>query len=550
MIILRSFFRPTTKYGLNRMGLARKVAVGVSMAALFALQFAPLAHAATYYWDSNGAAGFTTITGAWNGTNAFWNRDSAGANAGTFIANPTSADDLNVSAGTTGTITLTGTGSGSSLTFIDNVATIVTGGNLSIGGTGASSGIFLTSAQNAATTVASVVTLNAASTISNAGTGTLAFNGAAAGLNLNGFALVVSGSGTMSFDGNVANVISGAGGITKNGTGVLILSGGTSITDTFTGGVTLNGGAIRFQVPSFFGNNNTTITNGYLGGRFGSGYSWSGLGSGVNQIRITGGTSGFSGEGATTSTFQIGSALSVLTWGSADFNPTVLLLGGDQGMNTNAKGGLNNGIDLAGANRTITSLHSNGDGAVTTGFTVSGVISNGGITKTGVGNIIFGGANTYSGGTTISAGTLTITTAGTLGSNVNTNNITLASGTRLNLAAAANTGSSKTITLTSTANSLSVLTLGSIAAPNATLAQTDINGGLLALLPMTGYTGNLSTALGGKNIFLGSIGTSTFTGAAGTVGVGNGSTYRLGGGARQLAQRRRMRTELPDEPNA
>ena len=50
----------------------------------------------TYYWDFNGAtAGFGTITGGWDGANAFWNTDSAGG-AGTLVAAPTSADDLNI----------------------------------------------------------------------------------------------------------------------------------------------------------------------------------------------------------------------------------------------------------------------------------------------------------------------------------------------------------------------------------------------------------------------------------------------------------------------
>lgn len=103
------------------------------------------------------------------------------------------------------------------------------------------------------------------------------------------------------------------------------------------------------------------------------------------------------------------------------FNPTVLLVGGDQGMNANGQGALNNAIDLNGSDRTFTSLHANWDGASGTGFTINGALTNSagtaaGIIRTGVGNLSLIAANTYNGATTINGGTITLRTSGTINS--------------------------------------------------------------------------------------------------------------------------------------
>lgn len=522
----------------------------IALLAILSVAFATSpAQAASLYWDSNGvtAGAGGTPTGTW-GTSNFWNTDATGGGAGAFQIPTTNVDDLFFVAGPSATsgnsayiVTVNGAQVANSLTFQASGATTISGGtSITLGnGTPDAGGINVPQfaygavAQGAAT-ISTAVILNNAQTWTNNAASTLTVGG---GLNLNGSALTVAGTGTTSFD-TVAGAITGAGGIVMNGTGSLVLSATQAPAHSFTGGITISGGGrVGFQAAAnVTANGNVTISNGYLGGRFSSSPTFvGGLGSGATQIRITGGTSGFSGEGSTSSTFTIGTALSTLQWGSTNFNPTALLLGGDLGMNTNARGFLNNGIDLNAATRTITSLHSNGNGALTTGFTISGVISTSsgtaGIIKTGVGNIIFNAANTYNGGTTISGGTLTVNSGSNLGTNVNTNNITLAAGTRLNLSAAGNTGANQTITLTSTAGSLSVLALGYNGIPNAAIAQADSNGGVIAINAVVGYNQNLSTLLSGNNYFLGGIGTtSTFTGAAANVATGAGSLYRLGGG--------------------
>ena len=161
---------------------------------------------------------------------------------------------------------------------------------------------------------------------------------------------------------------------------------------------------MTFQSSAFLGNGNTTLNGGYLGGRFGSGRTFAGLGTGTNEIRIIGGESGFSGEG--TVQLQLPNrlrAFDLYRGASRIFNPSAFLLGG-AGANNNGVGSLNNVIDLNGANRTITSTQVT-NGASCSGFTLLGAITNGtgtaGLTKTGIGNLILAANNDYNGATTI-----------------------------------------------------------------------------------------------------------------------------------------------------
>src|SRR5437762_3534641 len=89
-----------------------------------ATALSPVARAGTLYWDVDGSgnAGFGTITGTWDGANAFWNSDVAGGAGGSVTTTTTSADDLQIVGGTTGNITINGARAASSFTFNDNVA--------------------------------------------------------------------------------------------------------------------------------------------------------------------------------------------------------------------------------------------------------------------------------------------------------------------------------------------------------------------------------------------------------------------------------------------
>ncbi len=77
-------------------------------------------------------------------------------------------------------------------------------------------------------------------------------------------------------------------------------------------------------------------------------------------------------------------------------------------------------VDLDGATRTFTVA----DGSAASDMLVSAVISNGGLTKAGLGTLTLSGANTYSGGTTVSAGTLAGNTESLQGNITNNGNVT------------------------------------------------------------------------------------------------------------------------------
>ena len=115
--------------------------------------------------------------------------------------------------------------------------------------------------------------------------------------------------------------ITGTGSITKNGIGTLIISSAAASNSTWSGGLTINGGKVRYQDALNLGTGNIHIAGGVLEGRSNSTASnfTRDLGSGVNQIRITGGVSGFSAQSGTTTTFATGTSV---TLGKRQFQPS------------------------------------------------------------------------------------------------------------------------------------------------------------------------------------------------------------------------------------
>ncbi len=262
MSFLRSRSVSHKKLAFVRTRFAHRAAIGLLAIAILALQFAPLAQAATYFWDVDGAAtpGFGTVVGGWDGTNVFWNSSSTGSTGGTTTAVTTSADDLIIPQATinTGAITLSGTQAASSITFAQTVGavTILGGTSITIGGTGASSGIIdqSTAAEaisanlilNASTTTFSVsnsnaalLTIGAVTGAATTGTQTVAVSSSSTGgVTFNGIIGDGAGGGTVSLS------VSGLGNGVSNGT--TILSGANTYTgDTAVtfGKLTLGSGA-------------------------------------------------------------------------------------------------------------------------------------------------------------------------------------------------------------------------------------------------------------------------------------------------------------------
>jgi autotransporter-associated beta strand protein len=150
-----------------------------------------------------------------------------------------------------------------------------------------------------------------------------------------------------------------AGGINANGAGVVILTG----VNTYTGGTTLTAGSLYVGNNNALGTGDLTINGGNFQAKAGT------VVSVANNITVN-------------SDFAIGGNSS-------------LTLTGD--------------VDLGGATRIIT-LNNTSDLT-----TLSGVVSNGGLTTAGAETLTLGGVNTYTGATTIGAGsTLALNATGTI----------------------------------------------------------------------------------------------------------------------------------------
>ncbi|MES2597237.1 MAG: autotransporter-associated beta strand repeat-containing protein [Verrucomicrobiota bacterium] len=232
----------------------------------------------------------------------------------------------------------------------------------------------------------------------NAGAGTSIITGG----TLRGTAggdLVVSQNntaGSLEIASTLANNTT-ATGLVKSGAGVLVLSG----TNTYTGTTRVSEGTLRAAdgvgLPTASA---LVLTNGVFESTS-STFNRS-LGSAAGSVSIGGGTTGFSASG-TPVTVNLGGSGATLQWGSTNFNPATLLL---NGTTANAALELANGIDLNGVGRGIRV-----DANVAT---VSGIISNSvsgspaSLTKAGAGTLRLTQANTYDGGTIISAGSVAV----------------------------------------------------------------------------------------------------------------------------------------------
>jgi fibronectin-binding autotransporter adhesin len=238
------------------------------------------------------------------------------------------------------------------------------------GGVSGFSGIAATQTHGTAVqTINSNLSLNNAITIRNGTTGALTINGTIA---TNGKSVTIDGTGTSTLTG----VISGTGSIVKNDTGMAAISGA----NTYTGGTTINNGTVNANNATALGSGGVTLAGGTLGSTNSATIA--------NPIAVTADS------------------------GLADITST-------------------GNLTLVGANRTLTLDNTNQSGAVklsdtTTGHTltiqvdntvtssnISGSISNGSVgatagnlTKTGAGTLILAGNNTYTGATTITAGSI------------------------------------------------------------------------------------------------------------------------------------------------
>ncbi|MEO8614728.1 MAG: autotransporter-associated beta strand repeat-containing protein [Luteolibacter sp.] len=226
----------------------------------------------------------------------------------------------------------------------------------------------------------------------------LAFSNASA-IDIKGTQLLVNGAGDTLFSGAIYNS-TGSGSVLKQGTGTLIYEGA----QTYTGSTAIDAGAIRVDAAPnvtgtyFLGNGGTTGTAAslVLGGS-------GGTGGGVtfaNSVSINAGSGGnrtLAGvnSSGTTNTFS-GTVFSSPSSG-ADMTLTSTSSGATLAF-TNASA-----IDLKGSSATF-----NGAGDISVSGAIYNSTGSGSITKSGAGILTLTAANSYTGTTTVSAGTLVI----------------------------------------------------------------------------------------------------------------------------------------------
>ena len=221
---------------------------------------------------------------------------------------------------------------------------------------------------------------------------------------------VNTNANNVSFDG----VISGSGSITKTGAGTLILSG----TNTYSGGTTISAGTLKGNIAS---GTDLSIADSAIYDGDNKARSVGGL-NGAGKILNTNGLTVQSGDFAgiidnsNTSLLKNGAGTLTLTGNNAYTGSTTISEG-------TLKGSIASGTDLSiaasaiydGDNkaRSVGGLNGGGkilntDGLTVQSGTFGGVIgnSNTSLIKTGAGTLTLTGTNAYTGGTTISEGTL------------------------------------------------------------------------------------------------------------------------------------------------
>ena len=317
------------------------------------------------------------------------------------------------------------------------------------------------------------------------------------------FGIASNDSGTLTLTGSSNGVLNlnlgGAGALVKSGTGTWTLTGN----DTYTGGTTVNGGTLTLQAAGQAGiirgslniNSGATVnvdTNWSLGygGPLGP---YGGAGLSVNAITINGGVLNFTGNfdsnaGTTASTITMtGGSISGSDFGWYQANTTTPLL---QTLASSSRATVSAGIGLrlGGDSNNLTFNVASGTTSAGIDLLVSGAISRatagdgtagGGIIKTGGGTMVLSGANTYTGATTVSMGTLALVG----GSQASP--ITVSGGASLGFTLGSPTTSTSSFNLT--AGTIKITGTPTLASYTLITSSSGITGTPALAAPISGY---------------------------------------------------------------
>ncbi|MEP7255011.1 MAG: autotransporter-associated beta strand repeat-containing protein [Ferruginibacter sp.] len=387
---------------------------------------------------------------------------------------------------TSGTVILSGTNTYTGVTTIS--AGILSVSTIGDGGVAGNLG--------AATNAAANLVLNG---------GTLQYTGATASTNRN-YTLpngttstfeITTGANTLTISG-ASTATSGA--LTKTGAGKLQLSGANG----YTGTTTISAGTLSYGVSNALSNGAVIVNDGGI-------YDLNGFSDVIGALTVNSGTTG----------------------GSVTTGAGTLTLGGNVSSTGGAANASISGNLALAATRTFT-ITNGADG-----LTVSAIISGAtfGVTKAGNGTLTFSGVNTYTGVTSVGAGTLSVGTignggiAGNLGQATNVAaNLVLGGGRLLYTGATASTNRAFTLTSATTSTidistGATVLTMsGAAAATSGSIIKA--GDGSLTLSGANAYTGTTTISAGeliaGANVTASVAG--PFGNAATAIVLGNAST--------------------------
>ncbi len=366
-----------------------------------------------------------------------------------------------------------------------------------------------------------------------------------------GIAIGPSGSGTatlapatgttLTYNGIIANSGTATGGLTKsNTTGILVLGGA----NTYAGDTAISGGTLKITkplaIPFGAGKGNVSIASTNSGNLDlnGNAINVNGLtGAGTVTNTATGqassitvgnnnATSGFTGVisngSGTVSLGKTGTGTLTLS-GNSTYTGGTTITGGTINISRETALGASSGnLTFNGSGATLQlaatispstrNMVLTTDGTIdTNGFTLatSGTISGvGGLSKIGAGTLSLSGVNTYSGNTTVSVGTLQLANVAAIPSGSGKGNLSLASGTTLDLnnlsptvngltgAGTVTNSQTGAVTFTAGSNDATSTFSGIIQNGNGTVAFTKTGTGILTLSGTNTFTGTTTVSAG------------------------------------------------------